>query len=443
MVSTLPPSNSREQLLEPFELRGGMLQLINSREREVVIWGPAGTGKTMGIGHWINLLAGSFPKMRWLMLRKTQTALTSTALVTFGEKVLLPGEAEFYGGSKREPASYRYRNGARVVVGGLDNADKILSSEYDGIYVNEVTELTLDDWEQLLTRLRNGVLKYPRIIGDCNPTYSTHWLLKRAQQGKLRLIESRLEDNPAYFDAEGNITPAGRAYVATLEALSGTRYQRFRLGQWVGVENAIYDCFNPVTHASRVLPPDTTWKEGAIGVDYGDVHPHAVVAVSRTTSGRLWVRETWTGRTYEGLVAAVGRMRDTYGIRRVRVDPMLKGWEKPEQSPIGGRVNRADASPGSRKNRIELVYRLFQGDALNLDPKGMGNDGLVEEIEAYHWNHRQTDTVEDLQVARVADDRVAALEYAIEELEGNPIDYNIGRNLSNAAQADRAVRAGR
>mgnify|MGYP001584744804 CR=1 FL=1 len=97
---------------------------------------------------------------------------------------------------------------------------------------------------------------------------------------------------------------------------------------------------------------------------------------------------------------------------------MLKGWEKPENSPLRGRVNRADASPGSRKNRIELVYRLFGDNALTLDINGAGNADLADEIEMYHYVHRQTEQVDDLVVARINEDRVAALEYAIEELEG-------------------------
>jgi len=187
--------------------------------------------------------------------------------------------------------------------------------------------------------------------------------------------------------------------------------------EWVGVENAIYDNFDRFKHLGPVKI-DLSYSEGAIGVDYGDVHPHAVVAVSRSSGGRLVVRETWAGRSYDDLVAVVGRFRQQYAISRVRVDPMLKGWEKPENSPLRGRVNRADASPGSRKNRIEYVRRLFDDNALTLDIHGEGNRELADEIEMYHYVHRQTDTQDDLVVARINDDRVAALEYAIEELEG-------------------------
>ena len=53
--------------------------------------------------------------MRVLFCRKTLVALTSTGLMTLQEKVLKPedsGQVTFYGGSKAEPASFRYSNGS-------------------------------------------------------------------------------------------------------------------------------------------------------------------------------------------------------------------------------------------------------------------------------------------------------------------------------------------
>jgi hypothetical protein len=42
------------------------------------------------------------------------------------------------------------------MIGGMDKPTKIMSSEYDFIYVQEAIELTETDWENLTTRLRNG-----------------------------------------------------------------------------------------------------------------------------------------------------------------------------------------------------------------------------------------------------------------------------------------------
>lgn len=416
-MTTLAPPKSLA--LPPFEMRGGLLELMQGTQRESLLEGPAGTGKTMGICHWAHLLMLKYPKSRALFVRKTLKSLSASTLVTFQEKTLTQYDpVRFFGGSGSEPASFRYANGSRIVIGGMDNPDKILSTEYDFIYVNEATELSLEDWESLTIRLRNGVMPYPRLVGDANPTHNKHWLLMRCYAGKTRHVKSRVEDNPAYFDEAGEMTEAGRAYIETLDALTGTRYQRFRLGLWVGVENAIYDNFARDRHYGPVRS-DLVYVDGAIGVDYGDVHPHAAVAISKTSGGRYVVRETLITKDWDELADGVGRMREQYKIKKVRVDAMLKGWEKPETSPLGlYRVNRADASPGARKGRVELCYVLFKDDAVTIDKTGPGNDVLVAQIEMYHWLHRQTDTVDDLVVARVDDDAVAAYEDGIEELVG-------------------------
>ena len=408
------------------ELRAGNADAYDATDRELLVEGGRGTGKTFGILLRLNRHAQETRGYHGLIVRKTAVSLSSTVLRVFEEEVLHEWDSatrssrldqvHFFGGSQNEPASYEYSNGSRIVIGGMDAPSKVLGTEYDEIYEAEATELSIEDHETLLGSLRHHRLDPVRLVADCNPTHNKHWLLQRCNDGKMRRIRTRLEDNPSYW-MDGDWTPLGRSYLASLESMTGTRYQRFRLGQWVGVENAIYDNFDRYHHLVPV-PANNVYTEGSIGVDYGDVHPHAVVALSRVSTGRLVVRETWAGRGYDDLVGVVGRFRNQYSISRVRVDPMLKGWEKPENSPIRGRVNRADASPGSRKNRIEYVYRLFGDNALTLDINGAGNADLADEIEMYHYVHRQTDTQDDLVVARVNDDRVAALEYAIEELEG-------------------------
>ena len=172
--------------------------------------------------------------MRGLIVRKTLASLGSTALVTYEEHVakehLANGEVTWFGGSAKEAACYRYKNGSRIVVGGMDKAMKIMSSEYDVVYVQEATELTEEDWEAITTRLRNGKMPYQQIIADANPDVPTHWLKIRCDLKKTHYIRSRHEDNPVLFnqgpDGPGALTEVGKAYMKKLDALTGVRYQR-------------------------------------------------------------------------------------------------------------------------------------------------------------------------------------------------------------------------
>jgi phage terminase large subunit len=153
---------------------------MKARDPEVLLAGPAGTGKSRACLEKLHLMALANPGMRGLIVRKTATTLSSTALVTWQKFVAVEaieqGVVRFYGGSAQEPPSYKYKNKSVVAIGGMDNASKIMSSEYDVIYVQEATELTENDWEALTTRLRNWRVSFQQLMADCNPSSPTHWL---------------------------------------------------------------------------------------------------------------------------------------------------------------------------------------------------------------------------------------------------------------------------
>lgn len=402
------------------EVRGQVRAAITCHDTEILIDGPAGTGKTLGILLMMNLIAIEFPGSKQLICRKTLTALTGAALATFREKViprqLANGTVEFFGGNKQEPAGFKYTNGSRIDVRGLDSIEKTFSAEYDLVYNNEATECSLDDWELLTRSLRNGVIPHPRIYGDCNPSVDRHWLLQRCNAGLTRRFKSTIHDNPAYWDEELNdYTPEGRRYVeGVLSKLTGTRRQRLYEGTWIGMENAIYPQLDPSSHLGEI-PELARWETGAIGIDYGRVHNSAVVAVSRDSTGVYWVRECWAapGGDPNEIEDKSRGMKLRFKIRRGRVDP---NQEYMGQN-LGFKVAKGNA--GSRKARIGLVTELLDAEALMFDRTGKGVQELFDEMLAYRYEIKETDTQIDEVVVRKDDDRVAALEYAIEELIGN------------------------
>jgi hypothetical protein len=100
--------------------RGAAKALLYCRAAEVVLEGPAGTGKSRAALEKIHLMTLRNSGMRALIVRKTATSLTSSGLVTYRTQVaneaLLGGLVEWYSGSAQEPAAYRYRNGSVIVV---------------------------------------------------------------------------------------------------------------------------------------------------------------------------------------------------------------------------------------------------------------------------------------------------------------------------------------
>ena len=260
-----------------YSFHGGNRAAILCRDPEVILSGPADTGKTLALCWKVNALAAKYPKARLVIARKRQTDVYPTVLQTFMHQVLGPDRRAWpcalYGGENK-PEWFDYPNGSRVWVAGLDKPGKVLSAPLDVIYVNQAEEATLGDWETLGTRTtgRAGNIPYGQLIGDCNPEYHLHWILQRRTAGKLTFIESAHRDNPELYNPEtGEITPAGVERIGRLDRLTGSRRLRLRVGVWAPPEGAIYgDVFDEDRHKVAPFAVPIHWPR-YVGVDpFGD-----------------------------------------------------------------------------------------------------------------------------------------------------------------------------
>ena len=264
------------EIVHTYAPRGGCRTAFTARDSEILLSGPAGTGKSRALMERLLVMALKYPGMRGLIVRKTLASLGSTALVTWREHVaaeaIASGLMRYYGGSSEEPPQYRFSNGSKIMIGGMDKPKRIMSSEYDVCYVQEAIELTTEDWESITTRLRNNKIPYQMIMADTNPDVPTHWLKVRCNQGVTRMIESRHEDNPTLMNADGTQTERGAAYLSKLDALSGVRKQRLKDGLWVAAEGMIFEEYDPAVHLiDRFFVPKAWTRFWAI--DFGFVNP--------------------------------------------------------------------------------------------------------------------------------------------------------------------------
>ena len=307
--------------------RGAATAVRLCRDPEVLLDGPAGTGKTVGALWKIHACLLKYPGAKALVVRKTAASLGASTMQTYTRHVLRSGNfgVAYYGGSRVEPPAFRYPNGSRLVVGGMDDPAKIMSTEYDLAFVNEAIDLELGDWEDITTRLRHGVMPYQQIIGDCNPDTPTHWLNLRCQSGVTTRLLSRHEDNPRYVRADGTATEEGRVYIARLDALTGVRKQRRRYGKWVAAEGQVFDAWDDSVHLidRAELPPESSLS--FVGsADWGWTNPGVLHVWGEDGDGRAYlVAEHYhTERTVEGWWAPrAAELTERYGVSAWHCDP--------------------------------------------------------------------------------------------------------------------------
>lgn len=440
---------SGDVLVHKAEFRGAAKDFMAFRGSEVVLEGPAGTGKSRVCLTKIHLACLRTPGVKALIVRKTAVSLTASSLATYREKVakeaIEAGAVVWYGGSPQEPAGYHYENGSLINVGGMDNPDKVLSTEYDLIFVDEATQVTETDWNTLMTRLRNGRISFQQISGACNPSGPAHWLLKRAKS-TLRMLHSRHQDNPAYFSREGVPTSAGRAYLEMLKSLTGLQKLRLLDGIWAAAEGIIYESFDPALHVvPRFKIPDSWPRYWA--ADFGFVHPFVLQMWARDPDGRLFMyREIqYTKRLVEehaktalDVVSQVDKsgrrvwnepkpraiLTDHAAEDRATLEKHLGMSTKPAKKTVSDGIQAVESR---LKLQADGKPRLFilEDSVVELD-KDLLNAGkptcLADEIPGYVWGNSKTKEAP----LKENDDACDTMRYVVAEID-----------LVGGARADR------
>ena len=264
----------------PYHAHGAARDLFYCRDSEILLEGPAGTGKTRAVLEYVYFLCLAFPGIRVLFVRKTRASLTESVLVTWEQKVLpdrrcISGTA---GPENRRSYTFpravsivkgrRYAGKSHIVLGGMDKATRIMSTEYDIIVAFETNEITENDWEMLTSRNRNFRMPWQQSIADTNPDADTHWLNRRGKkaygvpldlvgilpearqhQTQMTRLLSRHRDNPMLWNKRtGKWTTEGALYMRKLYALTGPRAGRLLRGDWVGAEGQIWEEFDRALH---------------------------------------------------------------------------------------------------------------------------------------------------------------------------------------------------
>lgn len=388
-------------------------------EAEVMVSGPAGTGKSRAILEYLYMLCCLHPGIRVLIARATRASLTESGLVTFEQHVVPKGHGWVRNQIRRVRQSYELPNGSEIVVGGLDNTARIMSTEFDVIYVQEAREIEEASWEDLTTRLRNGKLPWQQIIGDTNPDGPTHWIQERSRAGRLKLIESRHEDNPVYWDARTDApTEAGVRYLGVLDDLTGVRHKRLRLGLWVGAENLIYDLWDPATHVIDAFEIPDEWPRFR-AIDFGFTNPFSCLWGALDEDRRLYIyREVYgvqrsvtdwahliydlsAGEQYEATITDhdVEGRNDLdahlgHGAARCRVVGVngASSWTSPAVKDVQPGIERVARRMKRAKDGDPRIFvfktALVERDPLLVDVKQPC--GLIEEMPRYVWATART-----------------------------------------------------
>ena len=281
--------------------QNGELKRIN------ILDGSVRSGKT-----WISLVLWAFwvstmPKEgTYLMAAKTLTSLKRNCLDLLEGLV---GRKNFsYSQSKKEGQLF----GRKLYLEGANDAraeNKIRGMTLAGAYCDEITLLTKDFFEMLLSRLSEPNAK---LIGTTNPDSPYHWLatdyIARQDELDLLLVKFLIDDNT--FLNSDYIENIKREY-------TGVFYERFIKGEWVAAEGVIYEQFaNNSKDFIIDNIPDVPYA--TIGVDFGgNISANAFICNGYTkgfkeviTLDEVYIKKSITpDKLYDSFILFVERLK--------------------------------------------------------------------------------------------------------------------------------------
>jgi phage terminase large subunit len=314
---------------------GTFAEAFYDRSEIVGFAGPAGTGKSRGILEKLHLICEKYEGARILIVRATREALSEAALMTYENQVLPAGHYLLTGAARSHRQKYAYSTGSEIIVGGLDKLGKLMSTEYDIVFIQEALDIKREDMEMLKTRLRNGILPYQQLIMDYNPGDPMHWLHQAALAGEFVEYNTVHEDNPILWEEapqeaqdaikrlleqngalgklgemwpvnapdgrRGRWTQQGVSYIAKLDGLTGARKLRLRYGIWATAEGAVYqDCWHRDINLIKPFEIPAAWRRIWI-IDFGFTSPFVLHMLAVDPVGTMFTyREIYhTRRTVE------------------------------------------------------------------------------------------------------------------------------------------------
>ena len=421
----------RAMTLRDYEMRGNNARIREmTHVPELILVGAAGTGKTLAVVDYLHEIAWTYPKARILMVRKVRADLANSVLVTFERDILGEDNPICANMQRKTRDVYRYPNGSEIVVGGMDRPGRILSAEYDIIYVAEASQISLEDWETLVMRNRSTVVPWQQVIGDTNPDRPDHWIKQREQEGALLLLNTYHEDNPKYYDVNlGDWTAAGVQYVlGKLARLTGVRRDRYKDGKWTSAEGAIYDEWSERHHLIDPFEIPREWRRFRV-VDFGYNNPFVCQWWAMDGDGRMYLyREIYmTGRLVRDHAAQINRMTEQLEVIEATVcDHDAEGMATLRSEGIKTTPAKKAVSTGIEavKDRMRIQGdgkpRLFimRGCWVELDQdlhEAKLPTSTVEEIPGYVW----ADGKKKEEPVKEHDHGVDAMRYAVMYLDAS------------------------
>jgi PBSX family phage terminase large subunit len=391
-------------------------RFVRSSTRELLYSGAFGAGKTRALCYKLAMRA-SVPGAREAVVRKQLSSLKATTLKTLlepegGLPPVLPKGSFAWNKTDR---TIKIHGGGEIVYLGFDDPESIGSYNLSGAAVDELVQLSEEDYTWLRGRIRLSIPGLPnQIYGACNPGPPTHWAAARfgLAQGHQAAENCEAISTNAL---ENWYLP--KAYVRDLETLQGVARKRYVLGIWAGAEGLVYDMWDREHGIQR---RNEDWDRIVFGLDDGYTNPCAIGKWGVDHDGRMHrIQEHYESGMLNRRKAEVLRAMGAAEAEAVIVDPAAAEL-RAELINAGLPVVEAenDVWDGIQVVQQRLALAGDGRPRLTVDPSC---EHWLREIESYEWRKNRD--------GQKVDEPVKAHDHAMDETRYVAMYLRAGRVL--------------
>ena len=375
----------------------------------VVNVGGVRSSKSYSIAQCINAYALEYPGLAIGICRKVASTLTGSVVRPFIKVAQLFDAWQDANFNKTE-RYYVYdlgdgnQNKSTIQFFGLDDIEKIKSTEFNLIWLEEATGFTYEDFTFLQTRLsapKPEGWERNQCILSLNPSDARGWIkTELLPQKGVCLIESTYKDNPFL----------SKDYIRSILAMEKTNprmYKMLVLNQWGVSEGRVFEKWE--------LFDDTTapkeYDQVIYGLDFGYNHPTALIECAYKDN-EVYLREV----IYKQFLTnpELIDLMDALKVDKTRT--MIADSAEPAR--IDDIFNRGyQRCEGIKKIDVVKTINILKKYKIYIHKD---SKNLQSEFDSYEWKKNLAGQYLDkLEPDKQHDDGIAAVRYATQYFDEN------------------------
>jgi len=347
------------------------LPLLHDKNRYEIIYGGAGSGKSYFIAQKLILLHLLNAERNTLVIRKVHRTHKYSTFAQIRSTIHKWGLTNLFKINKSDMTITRV-GGGQIIFAGLDDPEKLKSITFErgiltNIWIEEASEITETDFEQLDLRLRGKTKVAFQIILSFNPISALSWLKKAffdRQRDDVTILKTTYKDN-RFIDDQ---------YKQKLEALKDTNpilYKIYALGEWGVLGNLVF-----TNYEIKEFDDEEFWRYYN-GLDWGFNDPAAGIKIGFKDDTIYIIDEFYvTGKDNPELMQVAERIwqKDTDKIIADNAEPKsIREWRKE-----GWRI--APCKKG--KDSVKYGIGWIRSHRIVIHPRCQN---FINEIQAYAY----------------------------------------------------------